>query len=248
MAPAFTLVRARSLRGALLCSLLAGALALLTPSTGNAVSTDVMTCRPSAGQAPTVKLSPALVPPPDAAKYGYKLATTIDGCAANAQQLSNWDAVKRGTPDGARIAQAELSLALTGFDNCTLGLISRPVPSAYEAVGKLQLKWLDANGDKIKSAKTTTAFIHLVPLTQTFVGVSSYGEGVVTSGLGVGATVQVTLPIPMSFLTNQTGDFVACAAGGAIPGETQDGPRTLKSIPLSARPVVEIFFPDPLPN
>lgn len=250
MAPA--LLRARAPRSTLSYGLFAGALALLMPSSALAVATSVVTCRPSAGSAPTVKLSPALVPPPDAAKYGYKLATTIDGCVANAQQLSDWNDVKRGTPDGARIAQADVTLALTGVNNCVLGLFTPPAPApdAYEAVGKLQLKWLDANGDKIKTAKTTTAFIHLTPLTQTFFGLSSYGEGVVTNGLGVGASVKVTLPIPMSFLTAQQGDFTYCVIGGIPtgPGDPGFAPRPLKAIPLSARPVVEIVFPDPISN
>jgi hypothetical protein len=247
-----SLLRSHARRGALSYGLVAGALVLLAPSAGIAVDTNVVTCSPSAGGAPTVKLSPPLVPPPGSAKYGYKLATTIDGCAANAQQLGNWDDVKRGTPDGARIKQAEVSLGLTGVDNCALGLISQ-IPhaaDAYPAVGKLQLKWLDANGDKIKSAKTTTAFIHLLPLTEAInFSPSSYGEGVVTSGLGVGARVQVNLPVPMSFLTDEHGDFAACIIGGiTVPGFPPTAGTPLKAIPLSARPSVNIVFPDPNPS
>ncbi|MFO1200983.1 MAG: hypothetical protein U1E86_28890 [Burkholderiaceae bacterium] len=58
--------------------------------------------------------------PYPAGKYGFK--TTNDGCAANTQKLADWVPNKNGTPDGASIAQAEVSLSLAGYGNCAFGL------------------------------------------------------------------------------------------------------------------------------
>ena len=82
----------------------------------------------------------------------------------------------------------------------------------------MKLKWLDAAGDTIKSAKTTSAYVRISGINPTSDGFYAIGEGVVTKGLGVGASVNLTIPIDMSF----TGDpfsnpWALCLIGNGIP-------------------------------
>jgi hypothetical protein len=238
MSPTSALGRSRSLRSALFCSLVAGALALPTASDA------VVFCTPTAGEAPILKVSPAAVPPPDSAKYGFKLKTTLDGCVADTASLNAWIPSKNGTADGGLIAKAELTLAVAGYGNCGFGVFTSN-PAAYKANGTMKLKWLDAAGDTIKSAKTTSVYVRISGINATPDGFYAIGDGVVTKGLGVGASVNLTIPIDMSF----TGDpfsnpWALCLIGNGIPSLPGLPPATpLKQLTLKARPSVSIGFP-----
>lgn len=247
MASALTLERSHPLHRVLLCGLVGGVLAFQAASASAA--TTVVSCSPSSGEIPTLKVSPAALPPPDVAKYGFKLSTRVDGCTANTQQLADWIPAKRGTVDGASIVQADVSLAVAGFGNCGFGLdlpSLSPPSSAYDLVGSVKLKWLDANGDTIKSAKPSSAFLHMVPFaTATSAGVLAIGEGIVTKGLGIGAHVRVTMTVALP--TGLEGPWTACLIGsfaGPFPPELLPDPAPLKELPLTARPRVQVFFPD----
>lgn len=229
-------------------SLLVGAIALLAAPAGAA--TTVVTCSPSAGTNPTLKLSPAAVPPPGVAKYGFKLKTTIDGCVASTQKLADWVPSKNGTPDGASIAQAEVSLSLAGYGNCAFGLdaLSPAPPSAYDPVGTMKIKWLDANGDTIKSVKPSVAFIRLNPLSPgLFATFSSLGAGTVSKGLGVGGTARVSWPLVFSTSFDLTDPWTACLIGGLTPPPDfppLPDPVPLKTLQLAGRPAIEVTLQD----
>jgi hypothetical protein len=254
MALAPSVRRSRSLRGALVASLIAGALSLPGAARAEVDYTNVVDCIPSAGEKPPLKLSPAAVLPPDIAKYGVKLKTTLDGCSANASLLADWVTSKNGTADGASIAQAEISLTLGGYGNCSLGLLALvhapETPGQFDPVGTLKITWLDANGEKIKSAKPSSAFVHLVPLTpDPFAVLASVAEGTVTKGLGIGSNVRVTIPLDLAiaagtdFLSNP---WALCAfSGTATPGlpPIPEG-KPLKELGTKARPRVTIRFAD----
>ena len=217
--------RSRSVRAALLCGLIAGALALPGSARAEANYWTIVSCNPSAGEAPPLQLSPAAVPPPDAGKFGVKLKTTLDGCTADAARLADWAASKNGTTDGASIAQAEISLSLTGYGNCGLGLLGQvggtDPAGMFDPVGTVKITWLDANGEKIKSAKPSSAFVHMVPFAlNTFPNVSSIAEGTVTKGLGVGSILRVTIPTtsPVSNDPLSTPWGQCAFSGAAVPG------------------------------
>ena len=243
-----TPARSRSPRRRLVCSLVAGALTL-TASSARA-STSVVVCTPSAGTNPILKLSPAAVPPPGVGKYGFKLKTTIDGCVANAQKLGDWVPSKNGSPDGASIAQAELSVSVAGYGNCAFGLgqISPTPPSAYDLVGTLKIKWLDADGDTIKSVKPSVAFLRMQQqvLGQTPV-VTTVGDGTVSKGPGIGGRVRVTWPFAFSTGFDLNDPWTACLIGGVtVPPDFPPfpDPVPLKAIQLSGRPAITIYLPD----
>lgn len=252
MALAFAHPRTGSLRSALFCSLIAGALAL--PGSARAATdfVNVVDCNPTAGEKPPLKLSPAAVVPPDVAKYGVKLKTTLDGCSANASLLADWVASKNGTTDGASIAQAEVSFTLSGYGNCSLGLLALAnvpeAPGQRDPVGTMKITWLDANGEKIKSAKPSSAFVHLVPLgPDPFLTLASIAEGTVTKGLGVGSNIRVTIPLGLVFAGGT--DFLSdpwalCAFSGltgpGLPPLPEAGP--LKELATKARPRVTIRY------
>lgn len=239
MAPISVLGCSRSLRSALFCGLVAGALAL--PTTSNAV----VFCTPSAGEAPILKVSPAAVPPPDNGKYGFKLKTTVDGCVADTASLNTWIPSKNGTADGGLIAKAELTLTVAGYGNCGLGILSGN-PAAYPASGTMKLKWLDAAGDTIKSAKTTSAYVLISGISVTAEGFTAIGNGVVTKGLGVGASVYLRIPLDMNFADPFSNPWSLCMIGGlpGIPGIPDLPAATpLKQLPMKGRPSVSIGFP-----
>lgn len=237
----------RSFRGAVACCLIVAALAL--PGSARA-ATSIVNCEPSAGTPPTVKLSPAAMPPPEVAKYGVKLTTTVDGCVANSAQLAEWVTSKNGTADGASIVAAEVSLSLTGFGNCSLGLFDQiaglpPTVGAFDPVGTLKIKWLDANGDKVKSAKPTSAFVRMVPVTLgSFPASTSTAEGIVTKGLGIGATVRLRIPITIP--TGLDSPWTQCAMSGAVVPGLPPLPEgdPLKALPVSGRPTIDIGLVD----
>ena len=237
--------------GALLCSLVAGAFALLTPATGAAANrTGVVSCTPTVGESSILKVSPAAVPPPGMGKFGFKLKTTLDGCAANSQQLSDWVASKYGTPDGPLIAKAELTLSLSGYDNCSFGFLLPPGGSdvgSYPASGTVKIKWLDANGAAIKSAKPTSISLRINGMTGSagFPGISIVmpAEGTVTQGLGVGAAVQMSfsLDLPTDISSSP---WAQCAIGSLpIPGAPPANPVPLRELQLKSRPSININFP-----
>lgn len=239
----------RSSRSAtLLGSLLVGAMALLAAPAGAA--TTVVTCTPSAGTNPTLKVSPAAVPPPGVGKYGFKLKTTIDGCVANTPKLADWVPNKNGTPDGASIAQAEVSLSLAGYGNCAFGLdaLSPAPPSAYDPVGTMKIKWLDANGDTIKSVKPSVAVIRMTPVTSAgFATFGSLGAGTVDKGLGVGGTARVAWPLSLPSNFDLTDPWTACLVGGFTPPPgfpPLPEPVPLKTLQLAGRPSIEIRLLD----
>lgn len=245
-APAPGLFRSR--RSRLLCSLVAGALTL-TASSARAATT-VVTCTPSVGTNPILKLSPAAVPPPGVGKYGFKLKTTVDGCVANAQQLSDWVPSKNGTPDAAGVTQAEISLSLAGYGNCAFGLsqITPTPPSAYDLVGTLKIKWLDANGDTIKSVKPSVAFLRMQPLVAgQLANFTSVGQGTVSKGLGVGASVRVSWPIAFPGGLDLNDPWTACLTGIFTPPPNfppLPDPVPLKTLALTGRPQISIGFPN----
>lgn len=236
MAPT-SLGRSRALRGALFAGLIAATLALPRLAAAQ------VSCTPTAGEA-ILKVSPAALPPPDNGKYGFKLKTTIDGCMADATRLSAWVPSKNGTADGELIKQAQLQLAVAGYGNCGFGVLSSN-PAAYVANGTLKLKWLDAAGDAIKSAKPTSAFVRISGITGTGDGFYAIGEGVVTKGLGVGASVYVRIPIKMNLADPFSDPWALCLIGGGgippFPGLPPAVP--LKQLTLTARPSVSIGFP-----
>jgi hypothetical protein len=237
MAPISVLSSSRSLRSTLFCSLVAGALAL--PTASNAV----VFCTPTAGEAPILKVSPVAVPPPDSAKYGFKLKTTIDGCVADTASLNAWIPSKNGTADGGLIAKAELTLAVAGYGNCGFGVLSGN-PAAYPASGTMKLKWLDAAGDTLKSAKTTSAYVLISGISVTAEGFTAIGNGVVIKGLGVGASVNLRIPLDMNLGDPFSSPWGLCLIGNGIPGfPGLPAAAPLKQLPLKARPSVSIGFP-----
>jgi len=227
-----------SVRGALLCSFIAGALALATPSGA------VVYCTPTAGEVPILKVSPAAVPPPANGKYGFKLKTTLDGCVADTAKLDAWIPAKKGTADGALIAQAEIQLAVAGYGNCGFGIISSN-PAAYVPTGTLKLKWLDAAGDTIKSAKPSSASVRISGISFSQAGLTAIAEGIVTKGLGIGASVQLTIPIQTNLADPFADPWALCMIGNGpippIPGLPAATP--LKEFQLRARPSFGIGFP-----
>lgn len=235
-------------RGRLVCGLVAGALAL--SAVPARAATTVATCTPTAGTNPTLKISPAAVPPPGVGKYGLKLKTTIDGCTANAQQLSDWVPSKNGTPDGASVAQAEISLSVAGYGNCAFGFdqLTPTPPSAYDPVGTLKIKWLDANGDTIKSVKPSVAFIRMQPVVAgQGLNFSSRGEGTISKGLGIGATVRVSWSIAFPAGLDLDDPWMACLTGAfTVPPEFPPlpDPVPLKTLELAGRPQIAIGLPD----
>lgn len=248
MTPASAPGHPRTRRSRLLCGLVAGALALTASSALAAAG--VVSCTPTAGTNPTLKISPAAVPPPEVGKYGFKLKTTIDGCVAQAQQLSDWVPSKNGTPDGASVAQAEISLSVAGYGNCAFGFsqITPTPPSAYDPVGTLKIKWLDANGDTIKSVKPSVAFIRVEPLvvgqTLTF---TSVGQGTVSKGLGIGGTVRVSWPIAFPTGLDLSNPWTACLTGAFTPPPgfpPFPDPVPLKALDLAGRPRIDVILPD----
>jgi hypothetical protein len=242
MSPAPSVLRSRVLQSILFGTLIAGTLALPTSSAA------VVFCTPTGGEIPTLKISPAAVPPPAVGKYGLKLKATIDGCVADAAKLADWIPSKNGTADGASIAKAELSLAVTGFGNCGFGLSFLPgntTPGAYDPVGTLKINWLDANGDKIKSAKPSSVFLRMTPLTASQVGsFVSTGSGIVTKGLGIGGTARLT--IPLDFPIDLSGPWGACLTGilPVPPGfPPLPPPVPLEAFALTRPPSLNISFP-----
>jgi hypothetical protein len=236
MAPTSARGRSRVLRGALFAGLIAGTFALPTLAAAQVY------CTPTAGAA-ILKVSPAALPPPANGKYGLKLKTTIDGCVADAAKLNDWVPSKNGTADGALIAQAQLQLAVAGYGNCGFGVLSSN-SAAYVANGTLKLKWLDAAGDAVKSAKPTSAYLRISGITGTGDGFNAIGEGVVTKGLGVGASVYLRIPIDMSFADPFANPWALCLIGSGVPpfpGLPAAAP--LKELLLKARPSVSIGFP-----
>lgn len=253
MALASSVRRSRPLRDTLLCSLIAGALALPVPARAATSYTTVVDCTPSAGENPPLKLSPAAVVPPEIAKYGVKLKTTLDGCAANTALLAEWVASKNGTADGASIAQAEVSVSLTGFGNCSLGLLTLvnapDTPGQFDPVGTVKITWLDANGEKIKSAKPSSASMHLVPLTpDPFAIFASIAEGTVTKGLGIGSNIRLTVPLDLALNTTDflSSPWAQCAFSGAVTPGLPPFPegKPLKELPTKSRPRITIRFAD----
>jgi len=229
------LLCSRILRSTFFCSLVAGALALPTSSGA------VVFCTPTAGAVPILKVSPAALPPPANGKYGFKLKTTIDGCVADAATLNAWVPSNYGTADGGLIAQAELQLSVAGYGNCGFGVLSGN-PAAYLATGTMKLKWLDAAGDTIKSAKPTSAYVRISGITGSGDGFFAIGNGVVTKGLGVGANVNLTIPIEMNLADPFADPWALCLIGGStFPGLPPATPLTQLS--LKARPSVSIGFP-----
>lgn len=238
MATTSALGRSRALRGALFASLVAGVLAVATPSGA------VVYCTPTAGELPILKVSPAALPPPADGKYGFKLKTTLDGCVADAAKLSGWIPSKKGTADGALITQAEIQLTVAGYGNCGFGILSSN-PAAYVPTGTLKLKWLDAAGDTIKSAKPTSASVRVSGMSFSQAGLTAIVEGFVTKGLGIGASVQMTIPIQMNLADPFSDPWALCMIGNGpippVPGLPAAAP--LKEFQLRARPSVAVGFP-----
>jgi hypothetical protein len=172
----------------------AAVLAIVAPA---GAATNVATCTPSIGLSSVSTIKPAAPTSGDAA-YALKLSTTVDGCVANAAQLALWDPSKNGTPDGASIAKAKVTLSTKGFGNCTFNLNGGDA-SNYPAVGTMLVKWLTSAGDSIKSAKTTSAFVKVSADLNTF---SATADGIVTKGLGVGANLHASSGIDTTNLNN----------------------------------------------
>lgn len=231
----------------LLCGLFVAAALALPASPADAL---VVCSAPASGNGPTLKISPAALPPPAMAKYGFKLKATVDGCTADATQLADWIPSKNGTPDGARIAKAEISLSAAGYGNCTFGLgLGGPTPAGtYDVVGTLKIKWLDANGDTIKSVKPSVAFIRMKPMVAgNFGGVSlgSIGRGTVTKGLGIGAEVRLTWPLDGPDDFDPQNPWLACMANALpIPVPVELDPAPLKKITLAGQPSLSVVFGD----
>jgi hypothetical protein len=228
----------RPVCGVLFAGLVAGVLALATPSGA------VVYCTPTAGEIPILKVSPAAVPPPADGNYGFKLKTTLDGCIADAAKLNVWIPSKKGTADGALIAQAEMQLSVAGYGNCGFGILTSD-PAAYVPTGTLKLKWLDAAGDTIKSAKPTSASVRVSGMSFSQAGLTAIVEGFVTKGLGIGASVQMSIPIQINLADPFSDPWALCIVGNGpippIPGLPAAVP--LKEFKLRAQPSVAVGFP-----
>ena len=185
-------------------ALAAGTALVAAPAAGAA--TNVVTCTPAAGQQSSVAVSPAMVnnTTPDAA-FGLKLSTVLDGCTANAPQLSAWVASKNGTPDGASIAKASLSLKAKGFGTCNF---AAPDTSAYPANGSMSIKWLTSAGAAIASAKPSSA---IVRVSGDLATVSAKTTGIVSKGLGAGADLSALVGFDLANPAN--GPVLACNTG-----------------------------------
>jgi hypothetical protein len=208
-------------------SVAAFGMVLLGSSLGHA-ATNVVTCTPTTGLTSTATASPAM--PVADGPFGIKLATTLDGCAANASQLAAWVPSKNGIDavTAAAVAKAAISLKTKGYGTCNF---TASDPAAYTANGTLSIKWLTSAGATSKM-KGSTAYVRLSGDLAT---VSADLDGVVTKGTGVGAPIHASVGFDLANPINAA--VLGCNTGTPI------GPVSQIALVTTATSTLSIDFP-----
>lgn len=244
------------IKGATILSALAvGALAL-APSAASAFHGNLVNCAPTVGVGVPAKLSPGLVCTDSLNKLTFsatgKTGNQLDGCAADlAAPWASWSAAKVASKitaaDAALINKADVTIKATAFGPCMLsGDATTYVPLAAGA-GKVTFYAADG-ATKVKGgANQFYARIAADLPTQ-----SALAIGLVTKGLGAGATIEVQIGIDLAG-TSQCGTMscleliVGCNAGAICPPDVFAGgqaPITTLDLKTDPNSYLRIAIPD----